>query len=900
MPDIIEKREVPSRKRDVTEKVVLSDPSRNMCRVNNQIYILAQNGNSDYCIAQVSQISGNFEKGPSIITLAHRIEGPALIPTPRADKTNQFLFHSDEASRSGNAPLSASQELINILRKEKPETLLLLEYFARYLENAWEKGESLNQTFFLGIAADVFRDPMFLTENSKELAVAANSICKIVDFLASDKRISSSIAKMHENIPNGRLSELETSEKKNEISKNLLQNKSRKPFIQALNSEISHAVETEALKMELLYKLDRVFQRTTNLQKYHEPLFGEKAHRWMTYNLNELIKKPEGEFKSFAKGEDTGILRDLVACFGLLWKKTQSGFEGFSLELNIDDLQKDQDVFWTDRQIDKLMGSQSEETAQLIIIERSDDIRSLLIVLLMELRERENQLNSSFNDESEKKWVQLTKKFGDQSPILNITVTMDPIRDRSSMVEEDKEENVDMILEESSYRKLEVTGTRLVDEMDRLHMDSSKIEEEKSEEPQRAGLLSPSGEKDESYLAKDKDKIIDEGEEKKPTTKLGIKHQKEEKMQEETKVSEIVGASPRVREPITYHSADNVLDAHDSEELNQFKWYLSLSSNEILAVTNDKTLRATLAVYDKETNQLDLIYLDVASEASITIWNAAIYLYLDRNLADRPSPVCKKFKDCILYADLRESFKPEGKTRGLIAFVPLLKNEDVLLNRAIIADDQGIYLIGGSRIGTAKKNPITYSSQCSFYSIEDLQEISTRPGKTDLNPAMTLKRDNLIVAQNKARLFVASRTSWNPERANLTDKLTVEVYNKDDEVWSCQFDIPLDEVGLSFNMLIMKGREDKKEKLVVIGSRRGRPAIGYAINVDDIIKLEEDDLDINSILQTTSKITDSSGGALVLTGFELFPIQSTNEQVESLSIRNHKKEPPETEEYYCF
>lgn len=339
-----------------------------------------------------------------------------------------------------------------------------------------------------------------------------------------------------------------------------------------------------------------------------------------------------------------------------------------------------------------------------------------------------------------------------------------------------------------------------------------------------------------------------------------------------------------------YHSVTNLKEAYESTDLNKYTFFLNVTNSELHAVLDEKFLKASLSIFDKESNKIESFSLDSTQTSSLSLWNATAFLYFDKTMAERFQFAGKNFRDCLMYADLRAAFDEKSATRGYVIFAPVVKNPDGIMRRAVIADDVGVYLLGGVKITNQKKNPLSYTNSCSYYEIDAIEEIGTKPSEGTMD-SMESKRDDLIVCQNKDRLFVTGRSNWNPEKCVLSDEMVIEVFEKEEFAWTTKFTVKYDPDMLSYSTLAILGKA-KEDLMLLIGYRRGKPSPCYMIDMNKAGGKEE-----AGAVGKNDKIQDSAGNSLVLTGFETFYLQNSYNVPNVIKLRNYKKDIPETEEF---
>ena len=837
---------------------MLADASRNLLQFDDFTYIITQNNPQDFCVTQVVR-----SDKPRIYALAHKIANTPLVEYSTKEKHTAVKTEDDS--------ITYDQTFINALRKESPETLVLLRMLAETIENYFKSQNSIFEGLVIEICSSIFKDEMFATRNASALGNAVLAIIDIVDFLRKDKGIASSAEVIRKQLGIGMEIERSKDEgtKKDDIRKNLTMSKSRAKFIELLSGEIGEAIAVGSLNRSVVLKLDRVFQRVPRIREHYNPHYSEGYHRWFTYQLEKLIDLSEEKLRSFAQEEDTGILRDLTSSIGTLWVILQENQQN-EMIANIAELQEGR--FWVDTEADKFLrnpkGDSGELTVNLCLFTgQQEKLLNTLKVLLVELAVREKASFGSLNkmdtaDGKKEKWTKIygypkikefiTEKLKDTLPfnVEEIQTTTPSIFKADPMFEELKVEERKISLEFGEPKNIQ------------SEPNTTQTQTQTETETKKSRRKAPKA------LGQEKEALI--------PTQLNV-----------------IDITPKLQDPITYHSIDNLHDCHSSGTLKDFKFFLTPSGNEIHAVSGGTALRACLSIYDKATNQLKLIYLDSAAQSSLTIWKSAAFLYFDRNLAVRHSPLGPKFKDCLLYADLRQSFMEGGETKGIVVFVPMLRNDQELVNRAILADEQGVYLLGGSKITGARKNPIAYSNCCNYYDLAELKSLSTDVIKSD-TASMELKRDNLIVTQNEAYIFVASRDNWNADKSCFGEKNLIEIYDKDEDDWLLPIEVPYDLSALNYTLL--RTRRETKAALLFIANSPGQHPASFMIDIEEIEEYLKGNKKKELPLREVEKFEDTSGGDLIL-GMIMFPLQNGYESANTLDIRSSRKEGFENDEY---
>ena len=170
-----------------------------------------------------------------------------------------------------------------------------------------------------------------------------------------------------------------------------------------------------------------------------------------------------------------------------------------------------------------------------------------------------------------------------------------------------------------------------------------------------------------------------------------------------------------------------------------------------LYVYKDNTFwKANFALFDRESKKYEFLYFSHEGAGSFTIWNSVIFMYFDKKLVkckSFDSNLSERYHGQILWADLRHFLDFYNNSNEILVFHLLLKGKKDLIGRAITADDEGIYLLGGSYF-SSNESKLEYSNNCNFYSLKN--------NKLSTISSMSLRRDNLIAISTQKNLFVAS------------------------------------------------------------------------------------------------------------------------------------------------
>jgi hypothetical protein len=195
----------------------------------------------------------------------------------------------------------------------------------------------------------------------------------------------------------------------------------------------------------------------------------------------------------------------------------------------------------------------------------------------------------------------------------------------------------------------------------------------------------------------------------------------------------------------------------------------------------------------------------------------------------------KSFQYCLLYSDLRETFGESGKTKGFIMFSPVLKSSDQLSSRSIVADDRGIYLIGGTQLANhSAKSFFAPSNKCSFYDITTLEHLINENKRREMD-SMQLKRSDLTIAQTRKLIIVGNRTSWNELKGKACNQFELELFDKQHFVWLptiFRYDIFNLKIPGYVSLNFKADADGKEENLYVLLQGNNIQARSYILSVD--------------------------------------------------------------------
>ena len=815
------------------------------------------------------------------------------------------------------------RDVLNFAKALAPETMLFVYVIMQIFNQMVKKGQHLYESICVQVVKEISNDPIIRCNCNPGIAKGFVQLNQILEVTWKDANIRGRLEELKTLLDNNKMSHYNLSEFQKSAAPRMrvviLNDKPKDDIVKELEEHISYLLKIGALNLQTALRIDRIFQRSSaKISSYHNPMFDESYHRWLTIDPHRLLSFNLAELKKWFSEDDTNILRDLAVGLGKhiqfrssSMRENKTGSEGALSILEEKEEDESKWTLWKDNKQDKF-AKRSERTKgpDLHVFSEAhiNQVVKIFVITLAELAKRERvadsiiegsefESNKSIEKSEEisqellEKWLDLKHRT---SPIWKILVAylrssgsvdmdesvkniilnkMDEITVDSQAVtkvqgqkikneaapsglehsEERKNENMAI---PSSHNKLQMKNPE-----DILPLDN-KVEV--SEDIPRANeRLESTGEIRSNKMITEEEKIPIEYIPN--TDKIHLKSEigrrseitRYKSRNNKTAATLIplisqIPIHPKLRASIKYHSPQNLRAAHEtrlSTESKLCSYYISHEGNTIKRKLNGKWLQAKLCLYHSQTDQIIPFYLEENQFSTLGIWNNAAYLYFDTILARRFAPDLKEhFEHCLLYSDLREAFDESGTTKGIIAFAPILKNHNQLSNRAIIADEEGIYLIGGSKVAHAStKVPLNYSNTCIFYSLQKLEdnmklrrtqkyEGNEDQEQGDVVDSLELKRDDLIIYQTATKLFVTRRTNWNPFKGRAEPQIAIEVFNKRDSYWETfifKFNDPEFTNIVSYRISRF-GAEGDHEKILLIANAHNQKFLKYMLSFDDV------------------------------------------------------------------
>ena len=659
-------------------------------------------------------------------------------------------------------------KIINCLRKEDSTTFILFSLLISCLVMIEKEKKSLNQSEFQRYLVKLLEDPLFKNKLHKEIGAAAVEMCSIFGRVAmQDFAINQQIREITNELNyNPRERDQAVRAEDAELVKLVLSNKigEKEVLVSSLLIELQHFIDDLNI-----WKIDRIFQRNSLLRQYHRPIFDEVTQRWAGQDLTQLISMELGSFREYAREEDTGILRDLTITLAKLLNFLKN--HAFSSKMSTIDTQLD----W-------------------VSIER------------IETEECRFWSNDTGRDELMKS-KHITRPTT-QHPVLNSDLFAPKSQKQVS------EKLVNLLAELAVRERLDVSLINLKRLDDFMPANEEKWVNLKYSLPEIWAMVA-------SLLGHTFD----------PNSLSSLNKQSTKKSQD----SFLESVSPfSVTKPLgtvgSYHSLQNLLSAHNSRQgLEGAHFFISPPGSKICCLREKKMLSMKLTIYNANNNTLYPFYLEDNQLSSLCLWNSAAYLHCDVRLAKRflPQDLWKTFSNCLLYSDMREAFRTDGRFSRMLVFAPVLKEEDELLSRAAIADERGIYVIGGYLPRRSKRHPLIPSVLCSFYELNRLTEISSNIVEGHLD-SMEINNGELAVAQTRNNIFVASQPLMN------SGFLTLEIFEKEDFSWLPCLRVPIEQSYSRCYLKIWQG-PNQQEFLLIILRRVGKKSTAMMISIDEII-----------------------------------------------------------------
>ena len=297
---------------------------------------------------------------------------------------------------------------------------------------------------------------------------------------------------------------------------------------------------------------------------------------------------------------------------------------------------------------------------------------------------------------------------------------------------------------------------------------------------------------------------------------------------------------------------ENFKNAYRSFDLQDITFYLGPAGSSVYASRGELIIQSFEMVLVAQNNDNEQVYevfsLSDDYRHSFCIWGAVALLHFDSFMAERFPIVGAQYKNCLLYADLRHSIQSDGALRGIIAFVPLLKDDKNLSKRGVLADEFGIFLIGGNSIKQAKKKSLSYANSGEYYDIEDDLGDSWQPSHEKTPPSATIelfhKFEEVLLAQDENHLFVAGRAIPAENVEQKTEAVVIEVFEKESLVSKLHFSTNLQHTSDPSiqTMLTRTQIGTKKQQMVILARfspKTGITGCGFSTEkLDDALELD--------------------------------------------------------------
>ena len=829
----------------------LIDSSRNIYSFENTHLAVISTNRGQPIIIQLE----NLHAGPKF-SLFTSSQPKAVHPfLPDQLKIETFAIKKEPTE---GAELSNDQ--INFLRTQFPEVILYLFLIIRIYDSILKKGQYLNESVCMKVIANFLNDPLMKCMSHPRLAQGMLALSHLLEVIKKDSAIRRRLEEIGAMVTYTPQMTEENKKVKEKVGVVVLSNKPKQKVIRVLDQELKVLQENGNLSHESILRCDRIFQRVPSLREHHSPLYDESIHRYLTVDLIELVKLDNTAIAKYAKSEDTGILRDSAAALGRVIairaksKNTSDEVKGH-LTTNA----------WIDSDQDRLI-SFSEDEPKFdpvgILHEMSQQIESVMrsfCMIATEIFQREQiefselgsqSLNSTVSgstqhlDASFEKWVHVRKSSPEAWEAIVSWISSKKIGSK---------ETIERFLDNTMVALTPEPEIEKTDEKIRNKPEILLPEEEKLidlEFDQRTPLLiNVKNESSPQNRASYEDEILkpyinpekfNQNQPKLPEEHKGKRRRRTiptNSMKERSKITPNPSVSCPIRlketETTNYHSIENLKSAHQSGRYSEGSWtfWLSESGSEIIGSSSGKLARAKLVIYDQELKQVIPIFLEKTQFSSLCLWNSAVYLYFDVKLSNRFESAAKKsYQHCLFYSDLIEAFGNSGKTKGIVMLAPVLRNPENLTSRSIVADDLGIYLIGGTHIArNSTKNPLAPSNKCSFYTLAMLNEIGTENISSPID-TMQLKRSSLAITQTSKYIFVGNPTNWNESRRKPTSKLTLEIFDKEELAWLpkiFEIDIFNPELSSYISLSSLNPHDNgsqEGERLYILSSTNSTPA----------------------------------------------------------------------------
>ena len=802
-------------------ELAIADASRNIFHDGDNYYIISRCSRSEHLISKISGDATNpiVETFPCL-SLNTTLKLGTGTDNSQVTATNTSGWEEEDTR--------AFYEFVSIYQNEAPEVQALLYYLTKYIQAVFEKKTSnFSSDIFFDALYRIFSDPLFKEGPLKSLI---QPLCQIFPMLSQDSRMKTLLSGT---------SQISGSQNKEIIRKIILKNRSKTKLLQIMKTQVHELVSQGALKIQTVLDLERVFQRNKALQEYHTPEYNQLTVKWFCRDFREFVfhQGKTTNIKDYSH-EDFGILRDIIECLGKLLVHVKRN--GSKQRLNIEDT--DKEFFWNDSDQDLLSSSHSQRKINasnsnenlILDFEENEitesDIAAVLTKVLTELAKREKiEFEEIIEMKGENpiedkyiKWRQLAQNhphiFIDVSNQFGITVSKEQISHLSSRaLISDKSTTLPISEPNSTY-----VHESVVEKINRPHGDKLLLELEEESVILENSNVSANRKRRTKHNHPGKNNSHEELEEKLVIEKAKI--------------------PLRAKKPVNYHCNSNLEESYKSVEMNQCKIFLHSAGSHIMCKNLENQLTsAKIMIYHPNHDYIEPLFLETHQRSSLAIWNASAFLYLDTHMVRRLASAFKNLENCIFYTDLRQSCLQGGKTKGLAVFYPLFKTTNRISQRAVIADKDGIYLIGGSKISCGKKRNLLLSNDCDYYELDVvLKELSAEddgqeeekkqkpiPKLDGSMPSMSLSRAELTITQTDLRIFVANRTTWDSPNGIL-----IEVFDKELFCWMKIIKVPVIRSPFCTYQLMSLEREEGVQQIVILGNEFGTNPIGYEIKKD--------------------------------------------------------------------
>ena len=778
----------------------------------------------------------------------------------RYSRSNNF---SSDGKTPTSKELSADRLTINVFAEQSPRTQVFLYCMTKYLNTLLNLEGAINIQTFNKIIQEAIRDPLF--ENGM-LTDVAKELLRIFPSLYQDSNMKKLLGESVQHI--------EQSAPSQDLGKAILKNKTKDQLISQMEASMSTGILNRSLSIQDCLIVERIFVRSAKLRANYESQYSRLDFKWLTKDYSDLLTRDLSTID--CAREDTGILREIIDNLGktLLSLRSHAGTKG-DLTLPIVEIEKEH--FWEDPLQDKLPEKMDMSDPKLCLeIQNLSEERvlQLLVLFLAELAVREkinfaeilNDARNVGKEDALGKWMYLISSF---------QVVWSSLAQRLGVKlgEDEIEKIIDSQMKRASLGQNSVnTNASLTKEDFKSNGDYKQYDIEKNIKKKREQ------EQEHEEVKKEEEKKIDKEEEAinkgKITNETQNSFPSEDESLNNSKIHQTVKRSMRRKfikdhkqweeesnaTPIniicknlkTYHSVDNLLEAHSSRTLNEYQFSLDSTGAYIEAKAQGESKRAKIFLYNAEANRLIPFYLEKQQQSSLTIWNSVVYLYLDSTMSRRLGQEhAKKYENCVFYADLRESFIKEEERIAPILFVPVFKTTASLMSRTILADEAGLYLIGGTKLTKSRTSSLEQVKDCDFYGLELFDELSTEILEGWM-PSMETKREDLVLAQTKERIYVAGKRSANDGK----EQIVLEIFDKIDFAWVKTAVVTSEARSGEYKMFTLEEKMNL-EKVLLVENCTGRESTGHIIEIAGLRTTDRIEIAINRLGNVQMKELES-------------------------------------------